>query len=149
MSASARERRHGQRVLLVDGVQLHGAHGVSDELQFLGERLAAVRHPDVGDVGAADVVADGTLQVIVGPQPVALGLEVKRSEKPSLALTSNRRRKTDPCWTFTDNTYLFNLSFFYTIIRVTSTQELGSELQKRIRTRKRKRNYYFFLFFWV
>lgn len=79
MSASSREGRHGQRVLLVDGVQLHGAHGVSDELQLLGERLAAVRHADVGDVGAADVVADGTLLVIVGPQPVAFGLPVRKT----------------------------------------------------------------------
>lgn len=79
MSASSREGRHGQRVLLVDGVQLHGAHGVSDELQLLGERLAAVRHADVGDVGAADVVADGTLLVVVGPQPVAFSLPVRKT----------------------------------------------------------------------
>lgn len=78
MSASSREGRHGQRVLLVDGVQLHGAHGMSDELQLLGQRLAAERHADVGDVGAADVVADGTLLVVVGPQPVAFGLQIKK-----------------------------------------------------------------------
>lgn len=76
ISASPRERAHGQRVFLVDSVQLFSAHGVSDELELLGERLAAVRHADIGDVGAADVVALRTLLRITGAQPVAFGLEV-------------------------------------------------------------------------
>lgn len=59
--SSRRQRAHGQRVLLVNSVQLFGAHGVSDELKLLQERLAAVRHADIGDVGATDVVAFGAL----------------------------------------------------------------------------------------
>lgn len=75
ISAPSRERVHGERVLLVDGVQLVGAHGVSDELKLLGERLAAVRHADVWYVGAADVVALGAFLSITGAQPVTFGLE--------------------------------------------------------------------------
>lgn len=80
-SALPRERAHGQGVLLVDGVQLFSVHGLSDELKLLRERLAAVRHADVGDVGTADVVAHGTLLRIVGAQPVAFGLEIKGNKK--------------------------------------------------------------------
>ncbi|TNN85619.1 Epidermal growth factor receptor kinase substrate 8-like protein 3 [Liparis tanakae] len=71
----SRERAHGQGVLLVDGVQLLSVHSMSDELQLLGERLAAVRHADIRDVGATDVVAHRTLLRIGGAQPVAFGLE--------------------------------------------------------------------------
>lgn len=80
---SSRDGPHGQSILLINGVQLHSAHGVSDELQLLRERLAAVCHADVGDVGAADVVADGTLLIIIRPQPVAFGLEVRKSSSTS------------------------------------------------------------------
>lgn len=80
---SSRDGPHGQSILLIDGVQLHSAHGVSDELQLLWERLAAVCHADVGDVGAADVVANGTLLIIIRPQPVAFGLEVRKSSSTS------------------------------------------------------------------
>ena len=74
ISAPPRERTHGQRVLLIDSVQLFGAHGVSDEVKLLSECLAAVRHTDIRDVGAADVVAFRTLLIITGAQPVAFGL---------------------------------------------------------------------------
>lgn len=74
-SALTRQRAHAEGVLLVDGVQAVGAHGVGDELQLLRQRLAAVGHADVRHVGAADVVALGTFLVIGGPQPVALDLE--------------------------------------------------------------------------
>lgn len=76
LASSRRQRAHGQRVLLVNSVQLFGAHGVSDELKLLRERLAAVCHADIGDVGTADVVAFGALPCITGAQPVAFGLEV-------------------------------------------------------------------------
>lgn len=76
ISASSRERAHGQRVLLINGVQLFGAHSVSDELKLLRERLAAVRHTYIGDVGSTDVVAHRTLLRIAGAQPVAFGLEL-------------------------------------------------------------------------
>lgn len=75
ISASSREWPHGQRVLFVNGVQVFGAHGVSDELKLLRQRLAAVCHADIGDVGTADVVAHRTLLRITGAQPVAFGLE--------------------------------------------------------------------------
>lgn len=74
-SASSREGAHGKRVLLVDGVQPIGAHSVNDELKLLRQRLTAVRHANVGDVGAADVIAHRTFLVIIGAQPVAFGLE--------------------------------------------------------------------------
>lgn len=73
----ARQRAHAEGVLLVDGVQGVGAHGVSDELQLLRQRLTAVGHADVRDVGAADVVALGTFLIVGGTQPVALDLEVE------------------------------------------------------------------------
>lgn len=74
------EWTHGQRVVLVDTVQLlFCAHSVSYEVQLLGEGLEAVRHSDVGDVGAADVVALRTLPVITGAEPVAFHLQVKEA----------------------------------------------------------------------
>ncbi len=76
ISASSRERAHGQRVLLIDSVQLFSAHSVSDELKLFRERLAAVRHADVRDVGSTDVIAHRTLLRIAGAQPVAFGLEL-------------------------------------------------------------------------
>lgn len=65
-SALARQRAHAERVLLIDGVQAVGAHGVSDELELLRQRLTAVGHADVWDVGAADVVALRTFLIIGG-----------------------------------------------------------------------------------
>lgn len=61
LASSRWQRTHGQGVLLVNSVQLFGAHGMSDELKLLQERLAAVRHADIGDVGTANVVALGAL----------------------------------------------------------------------------------------
>lgn len=75
ISASSRERGHGQRVLLINRVQLFSAHSLSDELKLFREGLAAVCHADIRDVGAADVVAHGTLLRITGAQPIAFGLE--------------------------------------------------------------------------
>lgn len=75
ISTPSRERAHGERVLLVDSVQLVRAHSVSDELKLLGERLASVRHADVRDIGATDVVALRTLLSVIWTQPVAFGLE--------------------------------------------------------------------------
>lgn len=75
ISTPSRERAHGERVLLVDSIQLVRAHSVSDELKLLGERLASVRHADVRDIGAADVVALRTLLSVIWTQPVAFGLE--------------------------------------------------------------------------
>lgn len=72
--------RHGQGVLLIDGIQLLCAHGVDDELELLTERLTAVRHADVRDVGATYVVALGTFLSVVGAQPVAFCL--KGGRKP-------------------------------------------------------------------
>lgn len=74
-SALTWQRAHAEGVLLVDGVQAVGAHGVSDELELLRQRLTAVGHADVRDVGAADVVALGTFLIIGGTQPVTLDLE--------------------------------------------------------------------------
>ena len=48
---------------------------MSDELKLFRERLAAVRHTDIGDVGASDVVAFRALLGIAGAQPVTFGLE--------------------------------------------------------------------------
>lgn len=77
ISASSRERAHGKRVLLVNGVQPIGAHSMSDELKLLRQCLAAVRHAYVGDIGAADVIAHRTFLIIIGAQPVAFDLEVR------------------------------------------------------------------------
>lgn len=63
-SALTWQRAHGQGVLLVNRVQAISAHGVSDELQLLQQRLTAVGHADVWDVGAANVVAPGTFLVV-------------------------------------------------------------------------------------
>lgn len=87
-SAPARDGTHGQRVLLIDGVQLLRAHGVSDEVKLLRQRLAAVRHADVRNVGAADVVALGTFLVVVRAEPVALSLKSEDSFMTSLASNS-------------------------------------------------------------
>lgn len=65
-SALTWQRAHAERVLLIDRVQAIGAHGVSDELELLRQRLTAVGHADVWDVGAADVVALGTFLIIGG-----------------------------------------------------------------------------------
>jgi len=54
-------------------------HSLSDELKLLGERLAAVHHADIRDVGATDVVAHRTLLRIGGAQPVAFGLELREA----------------------------------------------------------------------
>lgn len=74
-SGSSWEGAHGQRLLLVDSVKLYSAHSVGDELKLLRQRLAAVRHADVGDVGPADVVAHWPFLKISGAQPVAFHLE--------------------------------------------------------------------------
>lgn len=76
-SALAWQRAHGQSVLPIDGLQGISAHGVSDQLELLCQRLTAVGHADVWDVGPANVVALGTFLVIGGTQPVALDLEVE------------------------------------------------------------------------
>lgn len=52
-------------------------HGVGDELELLRQRLTAVGHTDVWDVGAANVVALWTFLVIGGTQPVTFDLEVE------------------------------------------------------------------------
>lgn len=65
---------HGQRVLLVDGVQLIGPHGMGDEVKLLGEGLEAIGYSDIGNVGAADVVALRTFFIVTGAKPVALNL---------------------------------------------------------------------------
>lgn len=75
-SGSRREGAHGQRLLLVDSVELYSAHSMGDELKLFGQGLAAVCHADIGDVGPADVVAHRTFLKISGAQPVAFHLEV-------------------------------------------------------------------------
>lgn len=110
ISASPRERAHGQRVFLVDSVQLFSAHGVSDELELLGERLAAVRHADIGDVGAADVVALRTLLRITGAQPVAFGLEVGQVTWVGSSDTSTTEGNT--IWQFSANLVNFEQESF-------------------------------------
>lgn len=64
ISALAWQRAHGESVLLINGPQAISAHGVSDELELLRQRLAAVGHTDVWDVGTANVVALRTLLII-------------------------------------------------------------------------------------
>lgn len=68
---------HRQRVLLINRVQAISAHGVSDELELLQQRLTAVGHTDVRDVGAADVVALRTFFIVRGTQPVTFNLDVE------------------------------------------------------------------------
>lgn len=76
--ASSQERGHGQRVLLINNVLL-SAHRVSDELKLLRERLTAVCHTDIRDIGATDIIALRTLLRIIGAQPVAFGLEAEEA----------------------------------------------------------------------
>lgn len=64
----------GEHVLLLDGLQLGALHRLRDERQLLAQRLEAVAHADVGNVGPADVVPLRTLLQVVGTQPVALHL---------------------------------------------------------------------------
>ena len=42
--------------------------------ELVHERLVPVRHSDVGDVGPLDVVAGDPRVLVVGPQPVLLGV---------------------------------------------------------------------------
>lgn len=51
----------GENILLLDGLQLGALHRLRDERQLLAQRLEAIAHADVGDVGAADVVPLRTL----------------------------------------------------------------------------------------
>lgn len=44
-------------------------------MKLLGEGLKAVRHTDVRDVGAVDVVALGTLSIVAGAEPVPFDLQ--------------------------------------------------------------------------
>lgn len=81
VSASSRDGAHGERVLLVDAVQLVCAHGVGDEVKLLGERLEAVCHTDVRDVGAPDVIALRTFSIVTGAKPVALYLWFEKTFK--------------------------------------------------------------------
>lgn len=94
ISASSWERAHGQRVLLVNRVQVFCAHGVSDELKLLWQCLAAVCHADIGDVGTADVVAHRTLLRITGAQPVAFGLESGEATWVGGSDTSETQKET-------------------------------------------------------
>ena len=48
--------------------------GTEDQFQLLAECLVAVGHPDVGDVGARDVIASHTFFIVVLAQPVLLHL---------------------------------------------------------------------------
>lgn len=66
ISALTWQRAHGERVLLINGAQAISADGVSDELELLWQRLTAVGHTDVWDVGTADVVALRTFLIIGG-----------------------------------------------------------------------------------
>lgn len=67
-------RREGQHILLLDAVQLLCSDGLRDEVKFFAQCLVSVRHTDVGDVCAADVVTDRTLFIVVGAQPITLSL---------------------------------------------------------------------------
>lgn len=78
-SARTWQGGHRQRVLLINRVQAISAHGVSDELELLQQRLAAVGHTDVRDVGAADVVALGAFFIVRRPQPVTFHLDVEEA----------------------------------------------------------------------
>lgn len=75
-SVASWQRTHGQRVLLINSVQLFCAHGMSDEIKLLREGLAAVCHTDIRNVSAPDVVTLRTFLGITGTQPVAFGLEL-------------------------------------------------------------------------
>ena len=65
---------HGQTGLLFDGLQLVRADGLYDQVELLTHGLVAVRHADVGHVGASDVVPFPALFHKVWAQPVALHL---------------------------------------------------------------------------
>ena len=48
--------------------------GTEYQLHLLAERLVAIGHPHIGDVGASDVIAGHSLFVVVLAQPVLLHL---------------------------------------------------------------------------
>lgn len=123
ISAPSRQRAHGQRVLLINSIQLFCAHSVSDEVKLLRERLAAVRHTDIGDVGATDVVAFRTLLGITGAQPVTLGLESVESSVEATWVGSSdtskiQKENTTSDWQLLDNflarlIHAFNKSVYH------------------------------------
>lgn len=65
---------HTQTPLLLDGLQLVRADGLSDQIQLLAHGLEPERHADVRNVGAPDVVALLALVDVVGAEPRALHL---------------------------------------------------------------------------
>ena len=52
--------------------------GTEYQLHLLAERLVAIGHPHIGDVGASDVIAGHALLVVVLAQPVLLHLRAGR-----------------------------------------------------------------------
>lgn len=72
---SLRPRAHDKAYFLWDGLQHLTLDGLCDKRQLLAQGLMAVAHSDVWHIGAADVIALGTLLGIVGSQPVAFYLQ--------------------------------------------------------------------------
>ena len=70
---------HAQDALLLDGLQLIGAYGLGDQVEFLTHGLMAVRQTDVRDVAAPDFVTFLSFLEVVRAQPIALYLKKRRA----------------------------------------------------------------------
>lgn len=90
--ALCRQRANRQRILLIYSLQPISMHSVSDELKLLWQRLTAVRHADIRDIGTADVIALRTFFKIRGAQPVAFDLEAGESRRAGSSDKENTDR---------------------------------------------------------
>ena len=80
---------HAEDALLLNGLQLIGAYGLGNQVEFLTHGLMAVRQTDVRDVAAPYVVTFLSFLEVVRAQPIALCLKRRRAFMVCLCSVAN------------------------------------------------------------
>lgn len=81
---------HAQTLFLLNGVQLVRTNGLRYQIELLAHGLVAIRHADVRNVSAPDVVALLAFFDVVGSEPVALHLNRNFNKfKPYITVIPN------------------------------------------------------------